>query len=351
MALCGPIQDLIRLRYTDREASFLYLVGRFSGYFIGRQYAAFLKRKPGGLVYQLIHKAKARGHVQVLDYGQHCYLYHLKAKPIYRLLECADSQARRAKGDDEIKTRLMILDYVLDHLDSEFLALKSEKIEYFASKHGVEILDGSDRVAPRDPSHFSFQLNPFAYRFPIVPGMQNGACIPTFTYFDNGTMTVKAFSRQLNDLEPMIVRIKKFEMIYVAQWEWNFAAAEAAFDKVFPQIKSPGTHFLVPFGPEHLVNFFWAERLFCANSPQLRQEHLLVLRDGERIYPRPEHDDLREAWRQGEEHFDEHLEALTGIRRLYGKLTTVLLTQSYPLFRHARRGSINPNSVHGLAVL
>ena len=65
-----------------------------------------------------------------------------------------------------------------------------------------------------------------------------------------------------------------------------------------------------------------------------------MLRDGERIYQRPEHDKLRESWRQGNRQFDEQLEALTGIRRLYGKLTTVLLTQSYPLFRHARRGSI-----------
>jgi len=350
MALCGPIQDLIRLRYTDREASFLYLVGRFSGYFIGRQYAAFLKRKPGGLVYQLMHKAKARGHIKVLDYGQHCYVYHLKAKPIYRLLECEDSQARRAKGDDEIKTRLMILDYVLDHLDAEFLALKSEKIEYFATKHGVEILDGSDAARPRDPNHFSVQLNPFAYRFPLVLRMQNGECIPAFTYFDNDTMTVKAFSRQLKDLEPIIARIQRFEIIYVALWERNFAAAEAAFDKVFPQIKSPGTHSLVPFGPEHLVNFFLADHLFCANSPQFRQEHLLMLRDGQRIYQRREHDKLRKAWRQGDGHFDEQLEALTGIKRLYGKLTTVLLTQSYPLFRHARRRSIGPTSVHGLVV-
>jgi hypothetical protein len=242
MALCGPIQDLIRLGYTDREAAFLYLVGRFSGYFLGRQYASFLKRQPGGLVYQLMHKAKARAHIEVLDYGQHCYLYHLKAKPIYRLLECEDSQARRAKGDDEIKTRLMILDYVLDHPELEFLALKSEKIEYFAAKHGVEILDGSDAVGPCDQSHFRVQLNAFAHRFPIVLRIHNGACIPAFTYFDNGTMTVKAFSRQLKDLAPIIVRIQRFELLYVAQWERNFAAAEAAFDNVFPQIKCPGTH-------------------------------------------------------------------------------------------------------------
>src|SRR5690242_10735025 len=178
MSLCGPIQDLIRLRYTDREASFLYLVGRFSGYFLGRQYASFLKRQPGGLVYQLMHKAKARAHIEVLDYGQHCYVYHLKAKLIYRLLECEDSQARRPKGDDEIKTRLMILDYVLDHLDLEFLALNSEKIEYFAAKHGVEILDGSDAAGPCDQSQFSVQLNAFAHRFPIVLRIHNGACIP-----------------------------------------------------------------------------------------------------------------------------------------------------------------------------
>ena len=340
MALCGPIQDLIRLGYSDREASFLYLVGRLSGYFLGRQYTAFLNRKPGGLVYQLMHKAKARGHVEVLDYGQHSYVYHLKAKPIYRLLECEDSQARRAKGDDEIKTRLMILDYVLDHLDLEFLALKPEKIAYFAASHGVQILDGSDAVAPADPRHITLHFKPFALRFPLVLRMQNGACIPTFTYFDNGTVTVKAFSRQLKDLEPIIAKIKRFEIIYVALWERNFAAAANAFDKVFPQVKSPGTHPLVPFGPEHLVNFFLADRLLCANSPQLRQQHLLISRDGERIYERPEHNKLREAWRQGNSQFDEQLEALTGIRHLYGKLTTVLLTQSYPLFRHARRGSI-----------
>ena len=340
MALCGPIQDLMRLRYTDREASFLYLVGRFSGYFLGRQYASFLKRQPGGLIYQLMHKAKARAHIEVLDYGQHCYVYHLKAKPLYRLLECEDSQARRPKGDDEIKTRLMILDYVLDHPDLDFLGLKSEKIEYFAANHGIQILDGSDRVAPREPSHFSVHLNRFAHRFPIVLRMQNGACTTTFTYFDNGTMTVKAFSRQLKDLEPIIVRIKRFEIVYVALSERNFDSAEAAFDKVFPQIKSPGTNTLVPFGPKHLMNFFLADHLFCANSPQFRQEHLLMLRDGERIYQRPEHDKLRKAWHQGNSQFDEQLEALTGIRRLYGKLTTILLTQSYPLFRHARRGSI-----------
>src|SRR6185312_2146957 len=107
------------------------------------------------------------------------------------------------------------------HLDLEFLALKSEKIEYFAANYGIQILDGSDRVAPADPRHSTLHFKPFALRFPLVLRMQNGACIPTFTYFDNGTVTVKAFSRQLKDLEPIITRIKRFEMIYVALWERN----------------------------------------------------------------------------------------------------------------------------------
>ena len=54
MMLPDPIPDLERIGYTQREASFLYLVGRASGYFLARQYAEFLNRKPGALVHQLM---------------------------------------------------------------------------------------------------------------------------------------------------------------------------------------------------------------------------------------------------------------------------------------------------------
>ena len=46
-----PISELQKLGYTEREAAFLYLVGIHSGYFLRRQYLAFIEREDEAMVH------------------------------------------------------------------------------------------------------------------------------------------------------------------------------------------------------------------------------------------------------------------------------------------------------------
>ena len=50
MPIHDPVPDLMQLGYTPREAAFLYLAGTSSGFFLARQYARFVQRRPGALI-------------------------------------------------------------------------------------------------------------------------------------------------------------------------------------------------------------------------------------------------------------------------------------------------------------
>ena len=334
MVSFDPISELVQRGYTPREAGFLYLVGRVSGYFLGRQYSAFLQRKPGAIFCRLVEKGTAWRHLQVLDYGQHCYVYHLKSKLIYELLQCPESQNRRPKGDDEIRTRLMVLDYVLDNLDSRFLALRAEKDAYLRAE-----------IESNLPA-FSSIID----RFPIFVANEGARAFPVFTYFDAGTTTVKPFVRYLRTMAPAFEKLDRFGLKYAALSPRNFATAEAVFHKEFPEIKVPKKRLLLPHGADHLINFFHAQRLWDENSPRFQQEHLAILREGEQIYTRPEHERFRVASQRGRDEFRREIEQLCGIRQMNGRFSTEVLERAFPMFRCRQRGEQTQTTVFQVAI-
>jgi hypothetical protein len=134
--LDDPIRSIEYFGYTEREASFLYLVAVHSGYFLRRQFDKFIDRRSGAIAQQFLLKAKNKGHIDVLDFGQQRHVYHVFYKPFYRLLDNPDSQNRRRKSDTEIKLRLMALDYVLLNLAHIFLETREAKVRFFTeSRH------------------------------------------------------------------------------------------------------------------------------------------------------------------------------------------------------------------------
>ena len=116
------IDTISHLGYSEREATFLYTVGAYSGYFLRRQFNAFVQRERGAIATHFLRKAKRFGHVREIQCEPGRSLYQLYSRPLYRVLGGSDSQNRRAKSTREIRRRLILLDYVLRHLgDGEFL--------------------------------------------------------------------------------------------------------------------------------------------------------------------------------------------------------------------------------------
>jgi hypothetical protein len=227
-----PIVALESLGYTEREASFLYLVALHSGYLLRRQFCRFIERKKGWIAQRFIEKARVAGHIEIIDYGQGKYVYHLLAKPIYRLFGNEESQNRHRKGDSEIRARLMALDYLLENRSEHFLETPQDKIEFFLNVRGVP----SALVAGRGG-----QLHSFLSHFPIsvVDHTQPTTSVVRFAFLDEGLLSMSKFSRFLSELRPLMLAVRAFEVIYTATSSINFRAAEGIFRKTFePSIGS-----------------------------------------------------------------------------------------------------------------
>ena len=329
-----PIADLVRLGYTWREAAFLQLVGVNSGFFLRRQYCDFLNRKLGSLPQQLAEKGAALRHIEALDYGQRRHVYHLKSRAVYAILGIPESDHHRTKGDVEIKTRLMTLDYLLANRKQPLLTLEEEKIAFFVDTLRVPKCVLPSRFAVAFERAVPVTTRYFAERFPIhnddaaAKGVK--AC---FTYIDYGALSVKRFARFLETYKPLLRALGSFGIVYVADSPRNLPAARVAFDRAFPK-----TSRLLPLGLQHLTSFFAAQTLWDRNDPNFSQQDLAILKEGERVYTLTEHIDLRTAWLKGGREFQAQL-ARTGEKQVVnGTFASHILQCTYPIFGNRYKG-------------
>ncbi len=221
-----PIVALKSLGYTEREAAFLYLVAAYSGYFVRRQFDYFTDRNKGALVMRFLEKARIAGHIEFLDYKQGWYVYHLFSRSVYRLLGDPESQLRRRKGDAQVRTRLMVLDYILENDGDHFLESEAERVRFFVEGRSI----ASDLFTDSDG-----QLRPLLASFPIslVDRIRPIQSPVRFAFIDEGFSTTEKFLRFLSVAAPLLRAIGNFEVVYVSGSSFNFQAAKGAFWNLF----------------------------------------------------------------------------------------------------------------------
>ena len=338
MPIHDPVPDIMQLGYTPREAAFLYLVGASSGFFLARQYGRFVQRRPGALIQQLIEKGQTYRHIVVLDCGQRRHVYHLNSRTIYRLIGDEESQNRRVKGDQEIKTKLMVVDYVLDHLGKRFVCSPDDKVNFFqetlqVSRESLLPVNSPGLFDPPSAIHRIFQD-----RFPILISLTDDPKGPklTFTYFDHGTCTIKPFVRQLRVYQPLFEELGQFQMEYVALSLRNFAAAEASFRRMFPTDEEATE--ILPFGRDHFVRFITAQDTLDRDGKRFGPAELAIWHDGCHTYRRHEHKLLYAAWQRSPKEFAVELVKMCGKARTKGRLSLHVLRESYPLFGYRYPG-------------
>src|SRR6202030_425514 len=107
--------------YTRTEAEFLYLVATHSGYFTQRHFLRFAHVESGGAASRFTEKLLQFHHGRTTRYGYHTLIYNLYSRLIYGSIDKDNLRNRRRLSNDLIRTRLLILDFVLDHLEQEYL--------------------------------------------------------------------------------------------------------------------------------------------------------------------------------------------------------------------------------------
>jgi hypothetical protein len=325
-----PVPVLESVGYTEREAAFLYLVALHSGYFLRRQYGRFIQRERGAIAAQLLRKAVALGHLQSVACGQARFVYHLTSREVYAAVGLATSQHRRLKGDAQIKSRLMVLDFVLDHLGDFILDSSEAKLGFFTQNFGL-----SEALLPHAPGGGTPL---FPEESPILVGEQQSV---RFTFFDEEALSTSGFESFLSRYRAVFAALPGFELLYLADSDHNFERAAKIFAAMYPEARALGVTVMTPRGVDHFLEYLHA---YENNETQKRPttlRDLAVLREGEHIYTTLEHQALCAAWKIGST-------SAKRIRQRFqqqgpqAKFTPVLMPYSYPLYQFRRERKPQP---------
>ncbi len=280
----NAFESLLRFGYTDREATFVYMVAVHSGYFLRRQFIESVNRERGGVATNFLRKAMELHHVTALPCTEGRFIYHLHGKPVYRALEQGDSQSRRLKSTPEIRRRLIALDYVLLHLAQEsFIESEDARQQLFTSlKAKPEAVNRAASFLQSVPTSFLGTDEALTVRFAFV---------------DEAQRSTSRYLRFLEAYSELIRSLERVEVAYVSTSPINFTSAQHLFEQHMPLRNSMMP--ACPLGVEHLVSWLEVRHKFHDGGGSITPaEHRLFL-DGERLYRAPVHLGLIASWSNG----------------------------------------------------
>lgn len=211
---------LLRRRgYTEREAEFLCLAADAGGYFLRRHFRRFLGQKPGRSEVVLARKLSEKGHAKVAVGARGIELYDLSPRRFYRAIGSPESRNRRRRPPSAIRTRLLTLDYVLDHRDARFLFADAEKKEYLTEQRGIP-----PKALPANGGLF---IDRFPLHIPrrLVPPRR----LVSFCYVDPQLFSTRRLRSFLERQRRLWEELGEFRLVYITDRRWNPRQAERLF--------------------------------------------------------------------------------------------------------------------------
>jgi hypothetical protein len=224
------------LGYTPDEARFLYLVAVHSGYFVPRQFLTFSGAKWGKRSNTFTAKLESRGHVTWREYDRTGGVYHLFSKTMYRQIGKENLRNRRRHSVEFIRTRLVLLDFILANLSYNYLETEHDKVLFFCETLGIankalpaKTYEGGPRSEPT--------LRYFVDKFPLFLDRTDSLSpVVTFSYVDPGQASLAGFANHLHAYLPLLRQLETFSFLYIANSPVHFGPAEQCFSTL---VRSP----------------------------------------------------------------------------------------------------------------
>jgi hypothetical protein len=278
--------------YTRTEAEFLYLVATHSGYFTQRQFLRFAHVESGGAASRFTEKLLRFGHGRTNRYGYHTFIYNLYSRLIYGSIEKDNLRNRRRLSNDLIRTRLMILDFVLDHPEHEYLETEAHKVAFFHHKLRVPLPVLPGRIYKGIKSN-SLTKRYFVDRFPIFipcgPASLLLPLAPTFVYCDSAEPGLLRFIGHLRTYENLLNQLTTFNFVYAAPSDSKFKRAGKFFARLFSYDPRVDT--------DRLIRYFEIRQLWETHqTSSLTRADRQLLRQGDRRFRGQVFHDLYQQW-------------------------------------------------------
>jgi hypothetical protein len=289
----SSLANLSCLGYTEDEARFLYLVATHSGYFSMRQFLQFTGTKSGDKSMAFSQKLLAKGHATARSFLRNGLVYHLFSRIVYRAIGRENLRNRRAHSLEHIRTRLVALDFVLAHLQYEYLETEDDKLNYFCqrlnlSKELLPVKRYSGAIPNRTTERY------FVDKFPmfLFPGSFSPPVV-TFTFVDPGLGSLDGFKTHLLAYGSLFEALSEARLVYISPRPTQFEAAQKTFLATAgrPPKKDPGDEILRYFRLQKL----WDERKYG----KLTNDDMGFLHESDKRYGRHRCQERYASWRDG----------------------------------------------------
>jgi hypothetical protein len=221
------------LGYTRDEARFLYIVATHSGYFQPRQYVVSAGLAWGKRAQHFTDKLESRGHVTWREYQDMGGVYHLFSKALYRLIEKPDLRHRRRHSTEYIRTRLLLLDFILENPQHDYFESEIDKLAYFCNERGIA-KDALPVKRYEAASGAPPTLRYFVDKFPLFLDRSDRAGLPvvSLSYVDPGLASLAGFVHHLQNYAGLFSSLGSFAFVYIADSPMNFTQADARFQSL-----------------------------------------------------------------------------------------------------------------------
>ena len=289
----SSLANLSSLGYTEDEARFLYVVATHSGYFSMRQFLQFTGTKSGDKSMAFSQKLLGKGHATARSFLRNGLVYHLFSRIVYRAIGRENLRNRRTHSLEHIRTRLVALDFILAHLQYEYLETEDHKLNYFCQQ-----LDLPKELLPRKrysgAVHNTTTERYFVDKFPMFLG--SGSFSPpvvTFTFVDSGLGILDSFKTHLLVYGSLFESLSEVRLVYVSPRPTQFEPARKAFLAAAgrPPKKDPGEEILRYFRLQKL----WDERKYG----KLTTDDMEFLHLSDRRYAHHRCQERYPSWRDG----------------------------------------------------
>jgi len=289
------VEHLKTLGYNTVEAGFLRLVALHSGVFFRRQFMQFAGVKSGKRVDSFLKKLRSNKHCQTYSLNKNAAVYHVTSKAIYRCLEQPNLRHRRSHKIDYVKTKLLILDYVLANRTAEYMPTEEEKVHFFTKVLNVPVAHLPTK-AYKTPNSKTETLRYFVDKFPLfLPDVASPEAV-RFSYVDPGPHTsIIDFVNHLRLYAPLFGRLKAISLVYIYYISNKWKQAEDLFHAFIRAGCKVGAEDL------DLVKYFrlreaWETRQY----ERVGSAELLFLNHAKKKYATSQYEALYLEWKSGD---------------------------------------------------
>ena len=291
----SSLVNLCNLGYTADEARFLYVAATHSGYFSIRQFLQFTGTKSGDKSMVFSQKLLRKGHATARSFLRNGRLYQVFSRIMYRAIGRESLRNRRAHSLEHIRTRLVALDFILGHLQYEYLETEADKLDYFCQrldlrKELLPVKRYAGAIRTKTTARY------FLDNFPtfLSPGSSSPPVV-TFTFVDPGLVSLESFTTHLIAYTNLFEALPEVRLVYIAARSTHFEAARKVFLATAgrPPKKDPG---------EEILRYFRLRKLWSDERKygKLMNDDIAFLNLSEKHYARHRCQERYPSWRDGQ---------------------------------------------------